>query len=618
VTSARSAGSVPETRRREEPRSRGGTTRGWASTLSRLAAWLAAGSILALAALFTLHRLFDYDVLWHVRTGQWILESGLIPRTDPFGTRAGGIPWLDVAWLAQVGAAVVVRAGGITGLQLLCAALVVATLTIVFLRSRLTPTPLAAALLFVLACGFRFLIRPDLLSLPLTILALALVERLERSFRSTLVLIALLSALWANLHGSFILAPLLLGAGLASSLVAHGPTPIAGRYGIGLLASAGAILVNPYGYRIYGLLEPYLGTLLAAFGLRPRSEELIVLEWMPTFWAALTEPAFPTLAFLLLVVLTIVSFVSAGRAGSRPRLFCVGALLLLAAGAVRNVLPFGAGALWAIARNERDALGRREEADRAGGKPASEEDAPVRLAATAALAVAAGFCVHLLLSDGYYVRRDLPVTTGVGINLESVPEGAVQWLAANETPGRLFNNYDSGAYLLYRLYPHVPIYIDSRFDVTLLGERVIRGLTDPAAFGALVEADAIGTVVLLHPSADTAYLLPRLAADSRWRLAFRDLNTTVFVRTDLEPPRPRAQPLALNPVIEPAAERINAFLARFKGEGIPASDLTDAYVSNVLRDAARERQAYDRAVARSPGYMAARHPNPPPAPPPEE
>ena len=77
-----------------------------------------------LGGLFALHRLFDLDVLWHLKTGGWILEAGRAPWTDPFGGVTAGEPWLDVAWGGQVAAALIVRLLGLTGLQLIMVVLV--------------------------------------------------------------------------------------------------------------------------------------------------------------------------------------------------------------------------------------------------------------------------------------------------------------------------------------------------------------------------------------------------------------------------------------------------------------------------------------------------------------
>ncbi len=101
--------------------------------------------------------------------------------------------------------------------------------------------------------------------------------------------------------------------------------------------------------------------------------------------------------------------------------------------------------------------------------------------------------------------------------------------------------------------------------------------------------------MLVHPSPESLTLLPRLARDPRWRLAFRDHNSTVHVRADLPPPTAAADPPSLPDPAERGARIINAALEPVKLARLPAADLTDALVSRVLGDEIREREAYLRA-----------------------
>jgi hypothetical protein len=584
-----------------------------AAPLAAGASWLAVLSIAALAALFTLHRLYDFDVLWHVKTGEWILSTGEIPRTDPFGGRTAGIPWLDVAWGFQVVAAALVRSTGLLGLQLAIVAIVFATLLVFLARAPHTPLALGIGLLFVLAAGHRFLERPDVLAFPLLLMTMALVERLPRSPRSVIPLLALLTALWANLHGSFVLAPILVVASATGALLTRAGRDAASRYAGALLACLAAALANPRGPRVFEVLAPYLRSMLAAVGLRPPAEGLVVTEWTPTWVAMFRDAIFPTAAFALLVLLVVVSCAVRGRRCPLPRIACAVAMLALALAAVRNLLPFGAVAVFVVARNERERL---DEADAPSGAPARGgaahggaarggaanpfDAAWFRLLAAAMLVAVTLSYLHAVVSDAYYVDRQLPIVTGVGIYPDLVPEGAVAWLAEHEPPGRLFNNYNSGAYLLYRLYPGVRNYIDARFDVTEVNREIDRAMRDQAAFEALVARDGIGTIVLVHPAPETLSLLPRLSRDPQWTLAFRDANSTVYVKAGDAPVPRRATSVPLEPVVEPTAARLDAWLAGFKKRSLPAAELTDAFVSNVLGDHDRERQAYERALARSP------------------
>ena len=44
----------------------------------------------------------DPDLWWHLRTGQWIVETGHVPHTDPFSFTRGGSPWISHEWLSEV------------------------------------------------------------------------------------------------------------------------------------------------------------------------------------------------------------------------------------------------------------------------------------------------------------------------------------------------------------------------------------------------------------------------------------------------------------------------------------------------------------------------------------
>jgi hypothetical protein len=61
----------------------------------------------------------DFDVWWHLRTGQFILEHSAVPRFDIYTYTNAGRPWIDIYWLFQVIVALLYRAGGVSALVLL-------------------------------------------------------------------------------------------------------------------------------------------------------------------------------------------------------------------------------------------------------------------------------------------------------------------------------------------------------------------------------------------------------------------------------------------------------------------------------------------------------------------
>src|ERR1039457_1075796 len=65
---------------------------------------------LVLAALYSFPAFFclhiadagDPDVWWHLRTGEWILQYGAVPHTDPFSMFGAGKPWVAYSWLFEL------------------------------------------------------------------------------------------------------------------------------------------------------------------------------------------------------------------------------------------------------------------------------------------------------------------------------------------------------------------------------------------------------------------------------------------------------------------------------------------------------------------------------------
>ena len=65
-----------------------------------------------LAFLLGCYELFDPDIWWHSRSGQWILEHGRVPFLDIFSFRSADRVWVDLHWGFPGGPGVGVRARG--------------------------------------------------------------------------------------------------------------------------------------------------------------------------------------------------------------------------------------------------------------------------------------------------------------------------------------------------------------------------------------------------------------------------------------------------------------------------------------------------------------------------
>ena len=91
-------------------------------------------------------KLYDADVWWHVRAGQWIWANRRVPAFDPFTFASADRLWIDMHWLFQVFLAAVFAAGGIPGMILMTAGAHATVFLIAWTaRDRRWPTWLVAA-----------------------------------------------------------------------------------------------------------------------------------------------------------------------------------------------------------------------------------------------------------------------------------------------------------------------------------------------------------------------------------------------------------------------------------------------------------------------------------------
>ncbi|HUA60095.1 MAG TPA: hypothetical protein VML19_15150 [Verrucomicrobiae bacterium] len=213
----------------------------------------------------------DSDAGWHIRTGESILQSGRLPRTDPYSFSRPNAPWFDWEWAADTAAGAVDRAGGLSAVALLFAGVIAAVSWLWFrLHWEMGGNFLLAcamAPLMLSTCNIHWLARPHVMG---WVFLLMLAGCMERE-RKSLLAIGILTALWANFHASFFLAPAIAvvyagGAAIRRILWNEGEGP--SWYLKAAIVSALAGLINPYGWGLYRHVFDYLrnSDLLARIG----------------------------------------------------------------------------------------------------------------------------------------------------------------------------------------------------------------------------------------------------------------------------------------------------------------------------------------------------------------
>jgi hypothetical protein len=214
---------------------------------ARIQRWLPIALFVVLA-LASFGPVRNYDFFWHLATGRWVVEHRALPLTDPFVVASDRHAWINGEWLFEVAAYAAHAVVGLAAMSVVRSLLAASIFTLIFFRSR--RDLLVTAIAFAGAMQTLDL-RPSTVAMLFVVLAIT-----ARSW----IVHAILAALWINIHPSAILAP-----GIAA-LTRRRAAPV--------VASALALLVNPYGWR--ALVAPLE---LLTF---VRSGAFVNAEWLPS------------------------------------------------------------------------------------------------------------------------------------------------------------------------------------------------------------------------------------------------------------------------------------------------------------------------------------------------
>ena len=477
-------------------------------------------------------RLFrDSDAGWHIRSGENILAAGELPRHDPYSFSRAGQPWMNWEWLADVATGAVHRRAGLGGVALLFSGCIAVAVWCWFqLHWKLESNFLIAGALAIPLLGttnLHWLARPHIYSWLLMLAALWWAEG-ERSGRR-LALYAVLTALWANVHGSFLFAPLLaLLYSLSRFLrplvwkLDRAPEWRAARYYLAAASlSAAASLVNPYGWRLHQHVIGYLADseLLAsvgefqsfnfhgagawqilaalavaaagtAVGLARHRLDHFLLGLILMAWALRSARGLPLVALLLLPI----------AGGHLSKFWSRGS----ESGRLQPALS-----LWL--RRSRDYGRRLRDLDRGGSAWLC---APLLLATVA-------FSAPLIARRAGFPESDFPVAASAHLE-RLAPE-------LFESSGRLLAPDKFGGYLIYRFQGRLKVFFDGRSD--FYGREFLKD------YRRLVQVrpgweDQVKQFGFTHALLPNDYSLVDALQRLGWTVKYRDETATLLAQTE--------------------------------------------------------------------------------------
>jgi hypothetical protein len=365
------------------------------------------------------------DTWWQLRTGEEMWRSHHVMLRDEFSHTVAGGYWPNHEWLAQVVFYAAYRVGGLPLLTALCAASITLAWAII---ARLTPgarfTRLALLGAGAVMSSSAWSVRPQVFSLALLAVTLWIVVR-----RRWLWSLPPLFLLWANLHGAVALGGVILAAAVVvTALVDRAQLKTMALVAVACLLATAA---TPLGFSLWREVPSSLAR-LHAYG---------VLEWQPPGLAVADAPFW--IAALGTIVLLFIHRVQVFTSWSAALLAITALMFLgLSLQTRRNIPPFILCAVPLVG-----GLLDRPKQQRAAARVERPMLNALTLATTAIIGV-----LYVGTAWSQPVAR---------LGWKPVPEALRR--AVMDCPGRLYNRYDDGGYLIW-FAREKKVFMDSRQD----------------------------------------------------------------------------------------------------------------------------------------------------------
>jgi hypothetical protein len=475
----------------------------------------------------------DGDTGWHIRTGEWILANGAVPKVDPFSFSKPGEPWFAWEWLSDVLLAWLNSVDGLRAVTLFSIALICVTFTLLYLLVRQKSNAVLAiwvTMVAAAASSIHWLARPHLFTLLFLVVFYQGLERIREGRRTVagipwFAVFAAITLVWTQLHGGFFVGILMIcayGGGEFLQFLLSGDADErksawqrARGYFVGAAVCGAVSLINPYTYHLHVHMAQYLRN--------PWNSQHIVEFLSPSFH----QPR--AIFFEAILALGVMAAWWSFTKRRYTELILIGMWAHAGLLASRNIPIFVIVAAPIIAAAIQRALDQAADANVAGWvrtvamrfnrtvAQMAEKEAVSRWH----LVSAAGF----VMMAAVFFAPNPPEKFRAEFDPKRYPEAALAAMQP-DSGSRIFTHDEWGDYLIWSLYPKGKVFVDGRSD--FYGNdfedkyhEVLR-----VRYGWEKTLATFGVDTILMPL--DAPLTGALKESSRWRLVYDDGRALVF------------------------------------------------------------------------------------------
>lgn len=470
------------------------------------------------------------DLPRHIVNGEMVVHGHFdILYSNVYSFTETNHPFVNHHWLSGVVFYVLYQTVGWNGLVIFKIIVLLIAFIILFLTATKKSHFWSVALFSIptiLILVERTGIRPEIFSYFFIAIFLYLLSDLEEHPEQKKIFWLIpLQLFWVNLHIFFIIGIILVAGSLLEKIILHRKNLkvkiVIRKLGFMLVALALVCLINPNGLK--GALEPFRHFDNYGIDISELQSITQLLQIRP-FWEDIS-----IITFMWMVPLLALSFFF--RFGRKQIFYFLASVGTAIAGfsATRNLPFFGLIFLPAISGNLDDYLyGLRDRlAHRASyGRRIAKTLFFLFLGILSALIVLGGTGQILAYRK-----------SGIGLSPHA-QDGAV-FLKENSIHGPMFNDFDSGSYLIYHLFPKEKVFIDNRFEAyspSFFTGTYLPMMQEETIWQEMSQKYHFN-VIFLYQYNQGWYIRPFLYArmrDPAWSLVYAGTYHFIFVRNTVE------------------------------------------------------------------------------------
>lgn len=462
----------------------------------------------------------DCDTAYHLRAGEYILNTLSIPKYDPFSFHSPAPPWIAHEWLSEVIMNSIFRFSGLTGIVIFFSILISFVYYFLFkiLRSLKANIIIAAiVIIFAIATSqMHWLARPHIFSMLFILIWYYVLDTFQYNKRTKILYLQIpLMLLWVNMHAGFIIGFVFNGIYLFGNMtefifsrIPERNLPKKKAIFLGIISVACFIvsLVNPYGHKILLfplklVSEKFIIDNIGEF-ISPNFHSLWAIPFEIFLLFTLAVFAYSKRRLNLIEILLLILFMHLSLFSARYiPLFCIIATPIIIK-QLKHVMETSNGKFSSFLKTK--------------GNSFSEIDASGNHFIWPAMTL----LIVVLLSFYGLLEHNF--------DADKKPVAASKFLEKEYIQGNMFNMDEFGDYIIYRNYPRYKVFIDGRID--MYGVKMLKEYNKVIGFESGWEK-ILGKYNIKWVIYDSSSPLSRyLKQNKNWHFIYSDKVASIFLK----------------------------------------------------------------------------------------